>query len=604
MKNVSSKNHGVTNRWKKVLYSSIVFGAIFAGGQYISSVHANADSDDKPEDSITFHNDTTGEDVNTLYGDDGSTMNLESEIRQLENEGIDTSNIPNKIVLSDNGDGIIHVKDKDSDVLAKETDKYKFQIKIFDQNYNYIETKNYQSNNPKLYSEKVKDDLVSEGYPSNTIDGFDQFYDASTLLKSGPQLASLTVTVPEHILTIKYVDQDGKVAKTMKHVVTNYGYTDIVNDLGANYSTDDTYVDNKASNLTVNVIHDPARDDENFYSPDVVNGDFVEPIGTSVLDVANYDTNDNPMDYLYHTSMTFVDEKENYSQKYIISNPSDSIVGTSFLVKRYFNGSTDNTGFPNYIDINNGPYVVYVDGVKEGKTHVLSIKKGTYNYNGYYPVNDSNLGSDGDSNAVSNNSSINNVAPKKDVSDKNTALSETSNKSQVVAKTPEKDSSGLKASDNSQEKNTVTTKTSSSSANNSKSLLTKKPTTAQYKHIKKLVVKYKHDMYEFNKKIKILKKKMRKHATHKEKLSYSKLSKGLESDAKSYKKYNSEANEISKYFKYQKNIRHDSSLLKKLKKESKKLKRNNKKRTKIDKEIKRLNISLEKETKFVKNYKI
>ncbi|KOY76062.1 hypothetical protein RZ70_04980 [Apilactobacillus kunkeei] len=135
-----------------------------------------------------------------------------------------------------------------------------------------------------------------------------------------------------------------------------------------------------------------------------------------------------------------------------------------------------------------------------------------------------------------------------------------------------------------------------------------KPTKAQLASITKSFNKDKRAIKADTAKLKALKKKMKKHATKKQKAAYKALQIKLAADKKAVKSYKAQEGKLTKYFKEVSIINRDKKQIKSLTAQMKKLKKkhskaNKKNASKVQKALNKANKSLKAATKFVKNYK-
>ncbi|KPN84138.1 hypothetical protein [Apilactobacillus kunkeei] len=398
MKESNDNNLKVSRYWKKALYSSILLGAIFIGGQYVESVQTKADtvsdtqsSSQSDQVSILFvnaedHSEAIPDFVN---GNIGKPINLVYYKTKLQDLGYDVSNIsdtytPTTQENAQNPDAntfyvnLTGAEQEPNDLNG--SNKLIFEIK--DQNYNYIESKysstdsnKYDfntSNNPdyqKIMNDlnqeqtKYKLNIVSNGAPMTYDSTINTNIGAPTELHKGDNVFYIFVVAPTHALTINYVNQNNvTVFKTIRQV-TNYGHTNFYddaskfNDNGISINPGQQYVSNNQDTATINVTTDST---------------FVAP--TNPSDVKTYDygyaspdvsdaSQTIPSDG-YYTTVNVVGADGNNIVSLLVGSSESQLVSTNNLGPENqdytslvnFNNVKD---LPSFIDLTKGPYTFH-----------------------------------------------------------------------------------------------------------------------------------------------------------------------------------------------------------------------------------------------------
>lgn len=355
--NKASKKHPIlTNNWKKILFSSIVLGALYAGGQYKDSVIVHADSNNST--SITFHDDFTNQDVDTINATSGQSIDLTREIHKLNDEGEDTTNVPTTYTPSSND--VIHINSSTSSVPSIAPNKYNLQLKVVDQNNNYIETKNYQSLDGHFFVSQISRELQNEGFQvtEDNLVAFNRGY--NNYAQGKDYYYTLQVNAPSHALNIHYVDEHGSDVGTANHVVTNYGHTDASEDLTQRYSIiGDSFISNNQSDVNVNV-----KSQNVDTSSSAIDKTTVSKKEPTIYYSTSYNSLLNPSGDLYHTMVTIEDMDGNTIENDIVSSDSDSVVDSSYFTHKYVDSvsEVDNHGIiPDYLDLSKGPYTFKIN---------------------------------------------------------------------------------------------------------------------------------------------------------------------------------------------------------------------------------------------------
>ncbi|TMT01484.1 nucleoporin [Apilactobacillus kunkeei] len=344
--------------WKKALYSSVVLGALFVGGQYVSSVHVHAD-DSNSQPILNIKDDTTNTIIDSITVDVGKPFDLTNEISYLKDEGEDTTNLPTSYTPKTNND-VLHVTSAKLSPSDNKDNQTYAQIKVTDQNGNYIKVLKYKVNNDQLDTDMVLKDMKKDGYivPSYIVDDFEQKWNADKV--GNDYYYNLLVNIPEHITNVHFVDQDNKPVASLQSGVSTYGHTDVSGWLTNKYTIiGSSLVDNSLPDNTVKVQHNSNYDNLNTINADVV-GNFVKNSVAGVVKSSSSDNDFNPASYLYHSMVTVEDMDGKIMENDIVFNHDDNIVDTGYFIDKYINKVTDvnNNGLiPNYIDLNKGPYV-------------------------------------------------------------------------------------------------------------------------------------------------------------------------------------------------------------------------------------------------------
>ena len=359
MKEENNNHFKIAKYLRKIVYSSLLLVALIVGGQYVRTVNAHADGNA----DIHFQDDVSNQQIGNYYGyEAGKTINLRNKILRLEDQGYDTSGVPT-LYTPTAGSNVIHIRAINSDIPLTETKQYKLQVRLVDQNGSYVNTRNYQSDSKYWDYQSILNDIKNAGYKIVQEDDSIEISDQTIDGNGNNFYATLHVIEPEHIVNVNYIDQSGNNVKSLQHAVTDYGHTDITNDLSDYAPSGISVIDNKDSDSNIYVSPRYSSYDTSFNYQDSysnTNGTFVETSTPSVLENPSYGDNSNPLDYVYHTSVTVKDNKGNVIDKFIVSSNYDNIVDTSYFLGKYGNDIQDENSHifnPNYIDLTKGPYV-------------------------------------------------------------------------------------------------------------------------------------------------------------------------------------------------------------------------------------------------------
>lgn len=618
----------VSKYWKKALYSSVVLGAIFVGGQYLSSVQVRADTTATQDDDqsnytqIRFtdattgyevidarsHNDSTnGFEVDATVGQKMSLVNAKTVLKDM---GYDVSNIPDTYTPTTPWKEIYPVPIKHISVENKPSNlagPNNLIFEIRDQNGNYLESK-YDStdgngysldyNFPIYYStgKKIVDALSQESnkffankYSIAAEPGINPnpFYN-----KSGDNIVSIPVVTPTHSLTINYVNQNGiTVFKTFRRDVTYYGHTDFYDDAseftsnncdGIHINPDQPLIPNTQSTATVNVTTD-----DSFQVPtdpsQVVTWDYGYANPVIIRDNDYY----GPDSYAFRTTVNFVGADGKQIASYLIGSGTAKDVDISELRGEDSEDGNimnfDNvTDFPSSIDLTKGPYTFH-------STDTLSSLQSSAAAQSQAAASQQSASSSQDS-PSSQSSSSTSQQPIVKSSNSDSQQAPVPKPAPVVQSHP------------------AAAPASTAKAAPAPQPAKAKPSKSQLKAVAKSYKQSKHAVKTDTVKLKALKKKMKKHATKKQKAAYKSLQIKLAADKKAVKSYKAQEGKLTKYFKEVSIINRDNKQIKSLTAQLKKLKKkhskaNKKKAAKVQKALKKANNSLKAATKFVNDYK-
>lgn len=619
----------VSKYWKKALYSSVVLGAIFVGGQYLSSVQVRADTTATQDDDqsnytqIRFTDASTGYELADARSQQiyqggfevdatvGQKMSLVNTKTLLKDMGYDVSNIPDTYTPTTPWKEVypvpikhISVENKPSNLIGPNN----LIFEIRDQNGNYIESK-YDSTDGNGYSldydfpiynstgKKIVDALSQETdkFVANKYTIDDAIIRHSDLFykKSGDNVVSIPVVAPTHTLTINYVNQNGVTVLKTTRQVTNFGHTDFYDDeyeqdvFGNNsdyvkINPDQPLVSNTQSTATVNVTTTP-----DFPIPTDSSQVATYDYGYTYPQIASYD-NDNglfsPDVYPYHTTLNFVGADGKPITSIIVGSRVSQDVDpmqlngddSEYAANMNFANVTD---FPSFIDLTKGPYTFH-------STDTLSALQA----------------SAAQSQAVADQQ----AAQSAPASQSNQAPAPTSQQSAKSSAQPAPAPAPKPAP-------VVQSHPAAAPASTAKAApapqpAKAKPSKSQLKAVAKSYKQSKHAVKTDTTKLKALKKKMKKHATKKQKAAYKALQIKLAADKKAVKSYKAQEGKLTKYFKEVSIINRDNKQIKSLTAQLKKLKKkhskaNKKKAAKVQKALKKANNSLKAATKFVNDYK-
>ncbi|WP_220730016.1 hypothetical protein [Apilactobacillus zhangqiuensis] len=625
MKEKNGNSMKVSKFWKKALYSSVVLGAIFVGGQYLSSVQVKADTtatqdnDQSNYTQIRFtdasngyevvdarsHNDSiNGFEVDTTVGQKTSLVNAKTILKDM---GYDVSNIsdtytPTKQQKELYPVPIQHVSVENKPSNLSGPNNLIFEIR--DQNGNYIESKydstdgNYTLDyNYPIYNstgKKIVDALSQETdkFVANKYTIAEANIDTTPLHESsGDNIVTIPVVAPTHTLTLNYVNQNGVTVLKTTRQVTNFGHTDFYDDYvqdifgnNADYvqiNPDQPVVSNNQSTATVNVTTNPG-----FQMPTDPSQVPTYDHGYTFPSIAS-DTNINflsPDLYAYHTTLNFIGADGKQITSIIVGSNSSQNVDPSQLIGEDTNDGSyinfaDVTDFPSFIDLTKGPYTFH-------SNDTLSALQASAAAQSQAAAAQQSASASQDSQSSQASSST---------ATQPSAQPANSNSQQAPAPQPAQFTQSHAAAP-------------ASTAQPAQPVAKAKPTKAQLKAATKSINTSKRAIKTDTAKLKALKKKMKKHATKQQKSAYKAIQKKLAADKKAVKSYKAQEAKLTKYFKEVSIINRDNKQIKSLTAQMKKLKKKHSKASKKQyakaaKALKKANSSLKAATKFVNNFK-
>lgn len=609
----------VSNYWKKALYSSVVLGAIFVGGQYVSTVHASADTTQNANQpvatQIQFNDALSGSNITDSDDDSlvvkgyvGQQVSLVNAKIELEDLGYDVSNIPDTYTPTTAGDQIyptqikyIGIENEPNNLIGQ----YKLVFNIFDQNGNYIESK-YDSTDDGVYSftpsdpsynstgKKIIDSVVQDQSKFNFKFYGSAFSNYPISMNPGDNVFSRRVIAPTHTLTINYVNQNGVTVFKTTRQVTNFGHTNFYDDQnnfgdnnsGISINPDQPYVANSQSTATVNVTTNEA-----FQVPtdssQVGSYDYGYPTPDDVIPVSDAKGSQNPDGDAYYTTVNVVGaDGKNIISLILCSNQSQFVSTVSL--------DPDDSAYDSLVDFDNVTDL----------PATLDLAKGPYTFHS----TDTLAGLQAKSSAAAQSEAAANqqAAQSAPASQSNQAPAPTAQQSAKSSAQPAPAPAPKPAP-------VVQSHPAAAPASTAKAApapqpAKAKPSKSQLKAVAKSYKQSKHAVKTDTAKLKALKKKMKNHATKKQKAAYKALQIKLAADKKAVKSYKAQEGKLTKYFKEVSIINRDNKQIKSLTAQLNKLKKkhskaNKKKAAKVQKALKKANNSLKAATKFVNDYK-
>lgn len=656
MNNVSKRHHKSSINWEKILYSSIIFGTLYAGGQYLSAVQVQASGNNQSSVSsntsendswdsqpvtiseggeVYFDNDYAyqypdAENFDTPYNfkniidgpdnpnepgiiDPGSTIDTSYALQYLKDKGFETSNIPSTVTMQNKN---IYIQMKS----VYHRDGFA-QFKLIDFNGNYIKSyydipsSNYNIDN---LINKIKNDGYNVVYrpTSSIIDttNTNQVYD-------------LIVQMPYHVLSINLIDStNNKIVTKYLYAVTDYGTTStdyVKNRLDAEFSFANPNdilknIPNKETNYDIIVNRtsqfDPSSEDSYGYDdvrdiPDIDN----------VSSAEGNDDSYNPTENEFHTKVNFVDKSGKLLDSAIFSNRNSNLVYTRFTHLFTADKYMDDNVIPTVLDLDKGPYTFtvsdsYLSSHGDNFIHDDSIND-EWREGGSKKLLDENQAAlnneSSDSITPSNNQSVNKDTDNSETTTSATTQGSPSNQASTQSQVKQQPSKSSLQPASTAQSAPVTQSHSvepTSTAQFAQPVSKAKPTEAQLKTTTKSINTSKRAIKTDTAKLKALKKKMKKHATKKQKAAYKALQTKLAADKKAVNSYKAQEVKLTKYFKEVSIINRDNKQIKSLTSQLKKLKNKHskaskKKYAKVQKALKKANKSLKAATKFVNDYK-
>ena len=325
--------------------------AVFSFGAFISG-GLNAHADDNNSAIVQYDNGNNHGQVNFFDRNknmniktisyDGGVHDISEDVQKLKDAGYDLDNVPTSYDFS--GRSVTYNLSQ-VDSIDKYNDQNEFRI--FDRDGNYIETKYISSDYYSWGTNELKNQLSQEGYKTDYHSNIDflEFENKSSV-------NDISVIAPKHILTLSYVDQNGKTIYVEKHAVTNFGKTDAARYLSDNYTIDNNqrFVDNSNVNYTVKVTTKNGIDDSVQQKENDIYSDF--PSENKVSSSNDLTTQDGES-YTYNANITIQDQTGKQLGSYVLSNSDSNIVSLEGVIDDYTT-DYDTSKLPKYVDLNQG----------------------------------------------------------------------------------------------------------------------------------------------------------------------------------------------------------------------------------------------------------
>ncbi|MCL8496146.1 hypothetical protein M9195_06645, partial [Apilactobacillus sp. F1] len=222
---------------------------------------------------------------------------------------------------------------------------------IFDRSGNFIENKNLSNEYDDWTGNQLKEELRQEGFIVDSKSNIDNYYNSP--------FTDVSVIAPKHILTLNYVDQNGKTLYVEKHAVTNYGQTDVQKNLSDNYTVDNDQksVNNSNTNYTVKVT---AKDGINDSFQQKENDIFTDTPAVNEVSSSNDLSTQSGNSYTYNANITIQDQTGKRLGSYVLSNEDSNIVSFDEIIENY-NKDYDTSGLPKYVDLTQGNQIFTVN---------------------------------------------------------------------------------------------------------------------------------------------------------------------------------------------------------------------------------------------------
>lgn len=326
----------------------------------------NAHADDFNAPNVQYDNGNTHGQINFFDRDtnkviktisyDGGVHDISEDVQRLKDAGYDLDNVPTLYDFS--GKNVTYKISQSDDTPYNMSGR---QVRVFDMDGNYIKT--YRITTDEIgIGEVVPDELKEDGYqPDNTseiaLDGDG----------TGGNILDIHVYAPKHILTITYVDQNGKTVYVEKHSVTDFGTTDASRYLSDNYTIDNNqrFISNYDKDDTVRVtaktgVDDSVQQNENDFIGDSPKVNFVnspDDMSTYFGDV-----------YKYNANITLQDQTGKDVQSAVLSSDITNIVNMSQLTNNGLGLYYDLSKLPKYVDLSSGNQVFTVNDRRIGRS--------------------------------------------------------------------------------------------------------------------------------------------------------------------------------------------------------------------------------------------
>ena len=366
--NNNRKKNLLLASWKKGLYSSVLLGTLFVGFQYMSSVNVHADG----MTYVTFHDVDTNRDVDTLDGIlTGQANDISKEFYKLKDYGEDTTGLPTTVTPDDNADPIVinvhslnpklPQNPPQASITPDGSDPYSnFNYRIYDQNGNFIENKHFFTDDDNYGNSSITQSLDSEGLKIKDSDDMDGLVENDY---ADQKICAVKVYAPERIVTVKYVDDNGKTLFQVNHALDRYGHTDVSDDLNDYYEfVDSPIIDNKNDSDVIHIkrTNTSVGNDEKVSS---FKEGFAKTTTPNIYRVNNLHTNPFKKD-LYHTNVTIEDLNGKVINSYVVSNNDHNLVDTGYFIDKYVNQPSDEQNrsiLPEYLDLTKDSYVFKIN---------------------------------------------------------------------------------------------------------------------------------------------------------------------------------------------------------------------------------------------------
>ncbi|MCT6851260.1 MAG: hypothetical protein M3001_11875 [Staphylococcus epidermidis] len=350
---------------KEIVINISITVAIILFGVFISGdLNTHADSNNSAvvqygggnnHGQVTFFDRDTNKTIKTISYDSG-IHDMSEEIQHLKDAGYDVDNIPNSYDFSGQ-DVTYNLSQYDS----QNNNNNNIEVRVFDHDGNRIETKYIPRDDASFAGYDLEQQLSQEGYAPDNSSAL-----ALDYMNSNSNIIDVYTEAATHLLSLNYVDQNGKIVYIEKHAVSNFGTTDALKYLSDNYTINDNqrFISNTNTDFTVKVTAKQGVDDSNQQKEN----DFVD-----YVPVVNYVSSPNDMStymgnsYKYNANISFQDQTGKIIKSVVLSDNYHSIVSMFNFLGETDWLDYDISGVPNYIDLSKGNHIFTINDITVGK---------------------------------------------------------------------------------------------------------------------------------------------------------------------------------------------------------------------------------------------
>lgn len=339
--------------------------AVFSFGAFISG-GLNAHADDNNSAIVQYDNGNNHGQVNFFDRDtnkiiktinyDGGVHDISEDVQHLKDAGYDLDNVPTSYDFS--GKSVTYSL---SQIDTKDNNNPNIEIRVFDHDGNRIETKYVSHDNSQFAGYDLERQLEKEGNAPDNSSAM-----ALYNMNANSNIIDVYTEGNTHLLSLNYVDQNGKTVYTEKHAVSNFGTTDALKYLSDNYTINDNqrFISNSNTDYTVRVTAKQGVDDSNQQKENDFVNDFPDVnYVKSTNDMSTYMGNS----YKYNANISFQDQTGKTINSFVLSNNYTNLVSMSNIMYQGDWAHYDVSDVPNYVDLSKGNQIFTINDDRIGK---------------------------------------------------------------------------------------------------------------------------------------------------------------------------------------------------------------------------------------------